>query len=112
MATPLEKSITKGTEKLAQILLTTTEIEGSVKYLMGIANPFRTDKVNRKDPTIQPTIIQSNQATGMVHSDCNHPLLGILDCGTDITGSGRNFDNSIGINPQVSIMTKIIESNR
>ena len=112
MATPLEKGITTGTEKLAQISLTTNEIEGSVNYSMGIANPLRTDEVNRKDPTIQPTIIQSNQATGTVHSYCNPPLIGILDCSTDITGSGRNFDNSVGINPQVSIMTTIPESNK
>ena len=50
MATFLEKSIHRnrmmGTEQPAQISLTTTEIGGSVKYSMGITDPFRTDIAN------------------------------------------------------------------
>ena len=70
MTTPLGKSITRnmimGTED--QVLLP-TEIEGSVKFLVGIANPFRTHTANLTDLTIQPIIFHSNQVTGPVHSD-------------------------------------------
>ena len=70
MTTPLGKSITRnmimGTED--QVLLP-TEIEGSVKFLVGIANPFRTHTANLTDLTIQPIIFHSNQVTGTVHSD-------------------------------------------
>ena len=47
MATLIENSITKnrmtGTKQPAHILLSTNEIEGAVKYSMGIPNSFRTD---------------------------------------------------------------------
>ena len=73
---------------------------------MGIANPFTTDTENRKDPTIQPTIVHFNQATVPGHSDWNHFLLSSLYSGTDVLRSGRNIDNCTGMNPQVPIMTK------
>ena len=61
-----------GTKQLSQILFPTTELGGAVKYSMVIANPFRTDTVNPKYTTIQPTIFHFNQETGMGHSDRNH----------------------------------------
>ena len=82
MTTPLGKSITRnmitGMEQPSQVYLL-TEIGGSVKLLVDIANPFRTHKANRKYPNIQPTIVHSNQATGPGHSDQDYSSLGSLD---------------------------------
>ena len=111
MAATLEKSITRnwmtGMEKTAQILVPTTEIGESIKYSMGISNPFRADTLNRTDPTIQPTTAHCNQAAGLGHSDKNHFPLVILDSGTDVPKSGWNIDNRTGINPQGPIVTTI-----
>ena len=72
LTNPIGKSITRniiaGTEQLDQVLLL-TETGGYIKLLVGIANPFRPNTENWTDPTIQPTIAQSNQFTGPVHSD-------------------------------------------
>ena len=73
MATSLKKSITRnrmtGTEQPDEILLSPTEIGGSVKYSMGITKPFRTDTANWADPAIQPTIAQFKNSTVPGHSD-------------------------------------------
>ena len=60
-----------GREQPAQMPLPTNEIGGSIKYSIGIANPFRTETENWTDPTIQPTIFHFNQVTGPVYSDRN-----------------------------------------
>ena len=101
-----------GTEKPAQILFQTTEIGGSVKYSMGIENPFRTDTENCTDPTIKPTAVHFNQATKLGHIDWKHFLLGSLDSGTYVTRYGRNIDNHTEMNPQTPIVTTIPESSR
>ena len=64
-----------GTKQPAQGLLP-TEIGGSVKFLVGIVNPFRTHTVNRTKPTIQPTIFPSNQDIVTVHRERNYFLIG------------------------------------
>ena len=51
-----------GSEQPAQISLL-TEIGGSVKFLVCIANPFRTNTDNWMEPLIQPTIFHSNEET-------------------------------------------------
>ena len=116
MTTPLGKGITTNrmtsTEKPSQISLPTTEIGGSVKYSMGITNPFRTNKENWTDPTIQPTIVHFNQSTVPVHRDRNHSTFGSLDSSTDVPRSRRNIDNRTGMNPQGPIVTMIPEYNR
>ena len=89
----------------------TTEIGGSVKFLVGIANPFRTNTVNQKDPTIHPTTVQSNHTNGQWHSDQDYLHLSSLDSGTDVTTSVRNIDNRTGMKPQGPTVTKIPESN-
>ena len=63
------------------------------------------------DPTIQPTIVHLNQATGPGHSDQNHFPIRILNSGIDIPRSGRNIDNLFGMNLQVPIVTKTPKSN-
>ena len=65
------------TEQPAQILLP-TENGGSVKFSLGIVNSFRTHTENRTDPTIQPTIVHSNQATRIGHSDQENFPIGSL----------------------------------
>ena len=99
-----------GTEQPAQVSLP-TEIVGSVKFLVGIAHPFRTHTFNRNESTIQPTIIHSNQSTIPGHSDRYYSPLGILDIGTGVPRSGRNIDNRTGVNPQGHIGTTISEFN-
>ena len=103
MVTLIGKSITRnwmtGTEQTDQISFPATEIEGAVKYPMGIANPFRTDAENRTEPAIKPTIVHSYQATVPVHSNQNHPPLESLDSGTDVPRSGRNIDKHNRMNP-------------
>ena len=42
-----------------------TEIGGSVKFLVGFVNSFRTHTVNLTDLSIQATIVQFNQETGL-----------------------------------------------
>ena len=89
-----------GTERTDQILFMTTEIEGSIKYIMGIADPFRTNTENRMDPTIQPAITHLNQVTGTGHSDCNHFNLGSLDGGHRIpTCTGKRTKDGKIISP-------------
>ena len=57
-----------GTEQLAQILLPTTGIGGSVI----ITNILKIDTANLKDTTIQLTIVNLKQSTIPRHSDRNH----------------------------------------
>ena len=45
------------------------EIRGHEEFLVGIKHPFRTDKANQNDRTIQPTMFQSNQETRWRHND-------------------------------------------
>ena len=58
--TPLGKIITRnlmtGTKNPAQVLLP-TKIGESVKFLVGNANPFRTNTNNQTEPTIKPSIL-------------------------------------------------------
>ena len=79
LTTSLGENITRnllmGMEEPSQISFL-TEIGGSVKLLIGIANPFKTHTENRKDPTIQQTIFHSNQAIRLGHSDQeNFPIV-------------------------------------
>ena len=99
-----------GTEQLAHISLP-TEISGSVKWLVGITNPFRTDAANCTDLTIQPIIVHSNRATGLGHSDWEYCPIGSLDSGTNVPRSRRNIYNRTWMNPQGPIVTTIQESN-
>ena len=99
-----------GTEQPTQVLLP-TKIGGSIKLLVGIANSFKTNKVNRMDLTIRPTIVHSNQLTIPGHSDQDYFLLGSLDSGTDAPISGPNIDNRTRMNPHGPIVTTILESN-
>ena len=116
MASQIGKSITstqmRGTEKPDQISLTTTEIGGSVKYLMGVSNPFRTDKENLTDPTIEPSIIHFKKVTVPGHSDWKLTPFGSFDSGTDVPRSRVNIDKRTGKNPKGTIVTTIPESNR
>ena len=100
------------TQQLAQVLLL-TEIWGSVKLLVGIDHPYRTHRENQNDPTMQPTIIHSNQSTVWIHSDQDYSPLGILDSGTDVRslGSGQNIDNCTRVNPQGPVRTRIPDTN-
>ena len=72
LTTSLGKSITNnfmmGMKQPDQVLLL-TEMVGSVKFLVGIMNPFMNHTANLAYPTIQPTIIQSNQETVPEHID-------------------------------------------
>ena len=110
MTTPIGESITSnqmtGREQLAQILLPTTEIGGSVS----IANTIRTDTENWNEPTIQPTIVHLKQVTVAGHSDRNHFPISILNGFIDIPRSGQNIDNRTGMNQQGPIVTTIPES--
>ena len=94
------------TEQLAQILLP-TENGGSVKFSLGIVNSFRTHTENRMDPTIQPTIVHSNQANRPVLSDWYHLPLSSLCSGTDVPRSRGGIDNCTGMKPQEPIVTMI-----
>ena len=78
---------------------------------MGITDPFRTDTTNRRNPIIQPTIVQFYQDNILVHSDQNHFPIGSLDSGTDVPISRRNIDNLTGMKPQGHIGNMIPESN-
>ena len=73
MDTPLGKIITRnrmtGKEQPSQISFPTTEIVGSIKYSMGIADPFRNDIENLTYPTIQKNIVHFNQVTRLGHID-------------------------------------------
>ena len=73
---------------------------------------LRTEKVNRTDPTSQPTIVHLKQATGPGHNERNHFPIRIFNSGIDVPRSGRNIDNHTGMKPKGPIMTKISESNR
>ena len=112
MTNLLGKSITRnqitGTEQLSQIMFLTTEIGGSVST----ANTLRTNTVNRRGPTIQPTIIHLNQATRMGHSERNHFLIGSFNSGIGVPRSRCTIDNHSRMNQQVSIVTTIQESNK
>ena len=100
MVIPLGKIITrnrmKSTEQPAQISFLTTQIGGSEKYLMVIADPFRSDTEDCTDPTIQQTIVHFNQETGLGHSYRNHSPFVSFDSGTDVPRSMRNIDNRTG----------------
>ena len=63
------------------------------------------------DPTIQPIIVYSNQATKLGHINRYYPPLRILDRGTDIPISGRNIDNPTRVNQQGPIETNIPDTN-
>ena len=95
MTTPLGKPPPRNlaTEQPDQVSLP-TEIGGSVKLSVGIVHPFRTNNANHNNPTIQPTIVHSNQSTSWGHSDWNHFPLDILDSDPDAgsKGSGKNID--------------------
>ena len=109
--TPLDKIITRnwltGTEQPDKILLSTTEIGGSVS----IANTLRTDTENHKDPNIQPTTIHIKQSSRPRHSERNHFHIGSLNSGIDVPRYGWNIDNRTEMNPQRPIITTISESN-
>ena len=100
-----------GTEQPDQILLP-AEIGGSIKYSIGIVNPFSNGTSNQTDPTIQPIIVHLNQMNGPIHSDQRYFPLVSLDSGTDVSISGRNIDNRTGMNPQGHMVTTIPESSR
>ena len=114
LTTTIRKSITrnpmKGTEQPDQVSLP-TEIGGFVKISVGIANPFRNNTSNCMDPTIQLTIIHSNQATVPEHSGWDYSPLGSLDSVTDVIRYRQNIDSCTGMNPQGITMTMIPESN-
>ena len=100
-----------GTEQLSQVSFP-TEIGWSIKFFVGIANPFRTNTEYQKDPTIQQTTVQSNQGTVHGHSYQYYLHLGSLDSGTDVTSYVQNIDNRTGMKPQGNIVTTIPESKR
>ena len=111
MITPLGKGITRNRmtviEQLAQILLTTTEIGGSIS----IVNALMTYIENRTDPDIKPTISHFKQETGPGYSEQNHSPIGSLHSGIGFPRYWRNIDNRTGMNPQGLIVTTIPESN-
>ena len=78
---------------------------------VSITNTLRTDKVNQKEPTIQPTIFHLKQATGPGHSDKNHLPIDSLNSGIDVPKYGQNIDNRTRMIPQETIATTITESN-
>ena len=97
-----------GTEQPAQILLPTTEIVGSIS----IANPFRTETANQRDPTIQPTIVPFKQANVPGNSDHKYFPIGSLNSGMDVPRSAQNIDNLTDMNPWGTIVTTKPEYNR
>ena len=101
-----------GTAQPGQVLFP-AEIGGSVKLVIGIANPFSNQTDNCNNLTIQPTTVKFDQATRLGHSDREYSPLGILDSGTDVRigGSRQNIDNCTKINPQGPIGTTIREAN-
>ena len=64
----ITRNLMTGTEQSDQVLLP-TEIGGSVKFLVGIANQFRTNRVNWTDHTLQSTIFHSNKYTELGYND-------------------------------------------
>ena len=106
----IARNLMTGIEQPAQVSLS-TEIGGSVKFSVGITNPFRTNTTNRTDPNIQPTTVHCKQATVLGHSDQYHTPLWSLDSGTDVPRSGRNIDNRTSMNPEGPIVTTIPYSN-
>ena len=64
----IPRNMMMGTEQLSQVSFP-TEIEVSKHFLVGIAQPFLTNKANQNDLKIEPTIVHSNQATRTGHSD-------------------------------------------
>ena len=95
-----------GTEQPSWVSLT-TEIGGSVKISVGIANPFKTHTENRTEPNIQPTIVHSNQTNRPGHSDWDYLLIGSLDSDTDVPVYGQNIDSRTGMKPRLPIVTTI-----
>ena len=79
----IPSSIMMGTEQSAQVSLL-TEIGVSIKFSVGIAHPFRTHAANQNEPTIQPNLVHSNQATGSGHIYWDYSPLRSLDSGTDV----------------------------
>ena len=95
-------------EQPAQILLPTTKIG----WPESIANTLRIDKENRMDHTIEPTIVYLKQTTRSVHSEQKYFPVRILNSGIDISRSGGGIDNRTRMNPPVTIVTTIPESNK
>ena len=114
MNTPHGNSITRnlitGMEQSTQVSFL-TEIGGYANFLVGIMNPFRTNKAHRTDPTIESAIVHSNQENRTGHSDRDYSPIRSLDSGTDVTRYGQNIDNRTGTNSQGPIVTMIPEYN-
>ena len=62
---------------------------------------------NGNNPTIQPTIVHSNQSIVPVHIDWDYFPLGGLYSVTDVPRFRWNHDNRTGMNPQGPIVTTI-----
>ena len=84
-----------GTEQPDQVSLP-TEIGGCVKLSVGIANPLSPYTKNQMDPTIQPTIDYSIQATRPGRSDWEYSPLGNFSSGTDVPINNMNIVNLMG----------------
>ena len=69
------------------------EIVRSVKLLVGIANPFKTQKVNLINPNIQPIIVYFNHVIVTGNSDRYYLPLSSFDSGTNVPRSRRNIYN-------------------
>ena len=114
MNTPHGNSITRnlitGMEQSTQVSFL-TEIGGYANFLVGIMNPFRTNKAHRTYPTIESAIVNSNQENRTGHSDRDYSPIRSLASGTDVTRYGQNIDNRTGTNSQGPIVTMIPEYN-
>ena len=114
LTTAIGKSLSRNmmTEELVQVSLL-SEIRGPKKLSVVIAHLFSTHRESWNLPTIQPTIVHYNQATGWGNRERDYFTLGILYSGTDIQirGHRRNINNRTGVYPQVLIITTIPESN-
>ena len=98
-----------GMEQRGRILLL-TEIGGTVKFPSGIVELFETHTANKRDPTIQLTIVHFNQLSTPGHIAWYNSPLGSLDSITGDPRSRRNIDNRTEMNPQGPIVTTIPES--
>ena len=99
-------------EQLAQVLLP-IKTGGYENFSVGIAHPSRSHRASQNESTIQPTIMHSNQPTGLGHSDWEYYPLGIFRNGTDFRsgGSGRSIDNRTGTKLLEPTRTIILEIN-
>ena len=86
---------------------------GSEELYVGIAHPFSSQIACWNNPTIQPTIVHSNQANGWGHSDWYYFPIMSLKNGTDVRSgeSGYNIDNRTEVNPQGPVRTIIPDIN-